>query len=47
MNSYIVFSFNNNYNNFEEFNNNINKIEDFYINNTDINRSFNVISPLY
>jgi hypothetical protein len=52
MDSYIFFSFINNYNNkFEDFNNNINKIQDFYINNTDtytdINRSFNVISSLY
>ena len=48
MDSYIFFSFNHNYNNkFEDFNNNINKIQDFYINNTDINRSFNVKSLLY
>lgn len=37
MDSYIFFSFNNNYNNkFEDFNNNINKIQDFYINDTNI-----------
>ena len=40
MDSYIVFSFTNN--KFEEFNDNINKVQEFYINNTDMNKSFNI-----
>ena len=45
MESYIFFSFNNN--NFDEFNNNINNIQDFYLNNTDLNRSFNIDSSIF